>query len=473
MATDLSTYSANLTTFLNTYLASLRTPITTLKTKKSNLQLKYGIFTDLKTKLQSLDTAVDSLGQSGTLSAFRTKGVSSSNSAVVTATATASAARGSHTVAVSQLATAHTVVSDRYDSAGTTLATSLSGTKTFSIGVDGETYDVSVTITSGMTNREVLSAIATAINSASDGEVTASAVGDTPSTSKLSIRSGTTGTAGKMTFTDTSGALGTLGATNGSAATSTVGGYIYADLGSNELDAKATIDGIEIISSDNEVSDAITGVTLNLLAAQAEDARPVTVTVTMDLKAIKTDIEDFITKYNDAFSYLVTKTNVDSDTYERAALAGDFPYVSLRVGMRQAMVSPVVTGSPSYQALSQLGITCDRSGTFSISDSDLLETALAKNLDAVESIFASDGGIATTLQSLLNSYCGSGGNISASQDAVNTRIDYIDDAIARQEAYVSRREKSLRQQYAALQEALYTQENTESMISKFSSIWGL
>jgi flagellar capping protein FliD len=73
----------------------------------------------------------------------------------------------------------------------------------------------------------------------------------------------------------------------------------------------------------------------------------------------------------------------------------------------------------------------------------------------------------------LNSYCGSGGNISASQDAVNTRIDYIDDAIARQEAYVSRREKSLRQQYAALQEALYTQENTESMISKFSSIWGL
>ena len=135
-------------------------------------------------------------------------------------------------------------------------------------------------------------------------------------------------------------------------------------------------------------------------------------------------------------------------------------------------VSPVVTGSAAYQALSQIGITCDRSGTFSISDSDLLETALADNLDAVESIFASDGGIATTLQSLLDSYCGSGGNISASQEAVNSRIDHIDDAIKRQEEYVTRREKSLRQQYAALQEALYTLENTESMTAKFSSIWG-
>jgi flagellar hook-associated protein 2 len=473
MAISLETYSANLATYLNTYLASLRTPITTLTTQKANLNIRHAVLTDLKTKLQSLGTSADGLSQSGGLSIFRAKSVATSDDNVVTATATSSAGQGSHTVAVSQLATAHTVVSNRYDSAGTTLAGTLSGTKTFSLAVGEETYDVSVSISEGMTNREVLSAIATAINEASDGAVTASAVGDTPSTSKLSIRSASTGTDGKMTFTDTGGALGTLGVTNASLATSTVGGYIYADLGNNELDAKATIDGIEIISGGNEVSDAITGVTLNLLAAQAEDASPVHVTVTTDLDAIKSEIQDFITKYNEAFSYLVAKTKVDGATYERSVLSGDYPYVSLRSGMRQAMVGFIGTGSEAYQALSQIGITSDRSGTFSISDSDLLEEALASDLESVENIFAGDGGIATTLESLLESYYGAGGTITVSVNAVHARVARIEDAIDRQEGYVSAREKTLRQQYADLQEALYALQNTESMTSMFQSIWGL
>jgi flagellar hook-associated protein 2 len=473
MAISLETYSANLNTYLNTYLASLRTPITTLETQKSNLNLKYAVLSDLKTKLQSLGTAVDGLGQSGTLSTFRVKSVATSNASVVTATATSSAGQGSHTVTVSQLATAHTVVSARYDNAGTTLAQSLSGTNAFSISVGDETYDVSVTISDGMTNREVLSAIATAINEASDGEVLASAVGDTPSTSKLSIRSSSTGTVGVMTFADTGGALAMLGVTNQSQATTTEGGYVFADLGNNELDAMATVDGIAIIASTNQVSDAITGVTLNLLAVQAEDASPVTLTVSTNLDAIKSAIEEFITAYNNAFSYLVAKTKVDGTTYERSILSGDYPYVSLRTGLRQAMVSPVGTGSAVYQALSQIGITCDRSGTFSISDSDLLEEALTSDLGAVESIFASDGGIATTFKSLLDSYCGAAGTISISQNAVHARVAHIEDAIDRQEHYVSLREKTLRQQYAALQDALYALQNTESMTAKFSAIWGI
>ena len=473
MATSLETYSVGLNNFLNTYLATLRQPIAKLQAQRSNLQIKYAVFTDLKTKLQSLGTAVGGLSQSGTLSTFRNKMAAASDSSVVTATATSSAARGSHTVAVTQLASAHTVVSNRYDSAGTTLAQGLLGAKTFSVAVGDETYQVSVTISDGMTNREVLSEIATAINEASDGEVVSSVVGDTPSSSKLSIRSSSTGTVGAMIFTDSGGTLAALGVTNQSQATATAGGYVYADLGNNELDALATVDGIDIIASSNEISDAITGVTLNLLATQAEDERPVTVTVTVDLDAIKTDIDNFIAKYNAAFTYLVAKTRVDGATYERAALAGDYPYASLRLGMRQAMVSPVATGSLDYQALSQIGITCDRSGTFSISDADLLETALADDLQSVESIFVSEGGVATTLKSLLESYCGAGGTIGVSQDGLTSRMNNINAAIKRQESYVTIRERTLRQQYAALQDALYVLQNTESMTAKFSAIWGI
>jgi flagellar hook-associated protein 2 len=473
MATSLETYSVTLNNFLNTYLTSLRQPIIKLQAQKSNLQTKYSIFTDLNTKLQSLATTVDGLGQSGTLSTFRSKAAATSDSSVVTATAASSAARGSHTVAVRQLAAAHTVVSNRYDSAGTTLAQDLLGANTFSVAVGDETYQISVTISDRMTNREVLAEIATAISEASDGEVVSSVVGDTPSSSKLSIRSSSTGTAGTMSFTDPGGTLAALGVTNQSLATATVGGYVYADLGNNELDALATIDGIDIIASSNEISDAITGVTVTLMATQEEGARPVTVTVTVDLAAMRSKIEDFIAKYNEAYTYLVAKTKVDGTTYQRAALSGDYPYTSLRLGMRQAMVSPVGTGSPDHQALSQIGITCDRNGTFSITDADLLEETLANDPKSVESIFSSDGGIATTLKSLLKAYCGASGTIGVSQKGLTSRMNNIAAAIKRQEGYVTIRERSLRLQYADLQDALYVLQNTESMTAKFSAIWGI
>ena len=146
---------------------------------------------------------------------------------------------------MTQLAKAHAVVSGRYDQAATTLSQAHSGTRSFSISVGGETYDISVNISAGESNATVLANIASAINEAADGEVAASYVMDTPSTGKISIRSGSTGTAGSMTFTDTDGLLSALGVTNQTEATDTVGGYIYADLGGNELDAKLTVDGIQ------------------------------------------------------------------------------------------------------------------------------------------------------------------------------------------------------------------------------------
>ena len=61
--------------------------------------------------------------------------------------------------------------------------------------------------------------------------------------------------------------------TNSSQATDTVGGYVYADLGNNELDAKLTVDGINVISSSNVVENVIQGVTLTLLAEQEDGAK--------------------------------------------------------------------------------------------------------------------------------------------------------------------------------------------------------
>jgi flagellar hook-associated protein 2 len=470
---SISISSISLDDYLTQSLAYLRLPITNLEEQRSEFELKSAVFTDLDEKLSALEDVLDRMTASAGLSLFRQKVVTSSADGVVTATATGAAVSGSHKVFVTQLAKAHTVVSNRYDQEGTDLSAAQSGTKTFSITLGEETYDVSVDISAGDTNSTVLAQIATAINDATDGEIVASFVMDTPSTGKISIRSGSTGTAGSMSFTDTDGLLGALGVTNGTQATDTVGGYVYADLGGNELDAKLTVDGINVISSDNVVENVIGGVTLTLLAEQEDGDAEVSLTVAVDTETIRADLEEFLEAYNEVFTYVKEKTRVDGVTYERGVLAGDFPYVSLRISMRGAMTTYVGSASSDFNALSQIGITSDRSGDFSITDSSLLEEAIVSNPEGLEALFNEEGGIAASLASLIAGYTEPGGTIANAKEGVDARIDLIDDSIERQEKRLEMRESDLRNQYAALQEALYSLQQTSSMTDLFSSILGL
>jgi len=468
----LSISPISLNDYLNQSLAYLRLPITNLESQRSELEVKNAVFTDLGEKLSALEDALDRMSASGMSSLFRSKSVMSSAESLLTATATGAAQAGSHTVFVTQLARAHAVVSSRYDQDGTALSQSQSGTKAFSITVDGEAYDISVNISAGETDAAVLANIASAINDATDGKIAASYVMDTPSTGKISIRSGSTGTTGSMTFTDTDGLLSVLGVTNGTEATDTVGGYIYADLGGTELDAKLTVDGINVISSDNVVENVVGGLTFTLLAEQEAGDAPVTLSVAVDTESIKADVEEFLEAYNEVFTYLREKTRVDGVTYERGTLAGQFPYVSLRISMRGSMSAYVSGGSTSYNALSQIGITSDRSGSFSVTDSSLLEEAIGSDPEALESLFAGEGGVAASLADLISGYTAAGGTISSSEDGVGARIDLIDKSIERQERRLEIKEQDLRDRYGALQEALYILQQTSSLTAMFSSLLG-
>jgi flagellar hook-associated protein 2 len=469
---SLSISSISLNDYLTQSLAYLRQPITNLESQRSQLEVKGAVFTDLSEKLSALEDVLERMSATGSSSIFRSKSVTSSAESLLTATVSADAQAGSHTVFVTQLARAHAVVSGRYDRSGTVLSQTLAGTRSFSVTVGGETYDISVDIAAGETDATVLADIASAINDASDGGVAASYVMDTPSSGKISIRSGATGTAGSMTFTDTDGLLAALGVTNASEATDTAGGYIYADLGGNELDARLTVDGINVISSDNMIENVIGGLTFTLLGEQEAGDAPVTLSVSVDTDGIKADMEEFLEAYNEVFAYLVAKTRVDGITYARGVLAGEFPYVSLRIGMRGSM-SSYAGGPAGHNALSQIGITSDRSGNFSITNSGLLDEIIASDPGALESLFGGEGGIATALTSLISGYTAADGTISHSEDGVSARMDLIDKSIEWQERRLKLREQDLRNQYSALQEALYSLQQTSSMTDMFSSILGL
>lgn len=460
-------YSTELLQFLNTYMAASNRRIQGVEAQRDALEVKTGIYADLRTKLRTLKDLAEELSEIGSRSAFGARTATSSKESVLTASAGAGALSMGHTVHVHQLARAYSVVSDRITAADTTLSAAHAGTKTFSITHDGETYDVSVDIEAGDTNGEVLAKIATAVNDTDDLSAGASKIADSGTTVKLSLFSGETGLENKISFTDTDGLLAAIGVSDSVLATDTTGGYIYAD---GQLDASLTVDGISITHASNSVTGVLAGVTLELNATQLADDADVTVDVSVDTETIKTKVQEFLTAYNETFSYLRGKISVDRTTYTRGDLAGEYPYVSLWQNMRTAMAGTVSTVDDGvFAALSQIGITSGSTGAFSISDADDFEEALANNLDAVEDLFNSADGIAGRLDDLLDDYVSASGIIRSSQNSISDRMELLGDRIDRLGRLQQMEEEDLIRQFGALQEASYMAQSLQGIVNSLYS----
>ena len=450
-----------------------RQPIYKLETKKGDLETLTGIYTDVKTKLTALRSVtqdiIDPLA-----SDLDTRAVASADESVVTATATASAALGSHSIFVTQLAKHHTMVSDQITSADTDLRSPVGvGEKTFSITVNGTATEVTVTIDADDTNEDIIAATASAINTAMadvTDAVTASAFADTSSTSKLVFRSDSTGTDYKMTLADVSGSLlAALGIDDeGVAATDSTGGYIYADAA---LDAIFELDGVGITRCSNIVDDVLTGVTFTLSSHQESGDEAVDVTVSRDTSVIRETVEDFIEKYNDSLAYLQSKTAVDS-TGVRQPLSHEYIYRSLIGSMRTIVGGSFSTGSTSVTMLSHLGIEIDSTGQLSLSDSDEFDEAIDTDASAVTALFKGTSGLATQIDDLLEPFVETGGYIDNNKTNVSDKIDSIDESIARLEERMTKKEARYIEQYSKLQESMAMLSSQQSFISSILSTMG-
>ena len=75
-----------------------------------------------------------------------------------------------------------------------------------------------------------------------------------------------------------------------------------------------TVDGVGVTRDSNTVSDVLTGVTLNLVGQQASGDNPVSLVVSADTNAISSDVQNFVTNYNTALSYLNSQTAINAST---------------------------------------------------------------------------------------------------------------------------------------------------------------
>jgi flagellar hook-associated protein 2 len=455
---DVSTING-IDTLVEQYRTSERKPAILMETKKSTLQARLSALSDLQTKLKALFNAATDLSATGSQSKFHAATVSSSDDTVFTATATALAAVGAHSLKVQQLAKADTLLSSGLTAADTGIGTAEgSGVKTFSITVGGKTTNVNVTLADGDTNGSILSKIASAVNTASAG-VTASVVKVSETTSRLVITSSKTGSTNAVALANVSGTLldqvgWTPGVLSGrTAATATAGGYSASS--TSLLDAKFELDGIAMTRTSNSINDALSGVKLVLKAAQDAGDTATTLTVARDSAAVQTSVKDFFTKYNSVLSYLRDKTSVDADTKTHQVLSEDQTILRLRNSLRVLPFNPVASVQAGYpKVLTAIGVTVGTDGGLTLTDTTAFEDALAADPAKIADLFNSTSGIAVSMKTLLKDFTSSDGVIGKVSDDISLQIKNLGTRITNFDARLDKKVEAYRSEFVKLQQTL-------------------
>ncbi len=458
----------NIEILLQSFRSLEERPIRTLEAKVDSLNNRINLFNDLKSKLSSLSSLAKELKASGTTSIYGKKAATSSDEAVATVTASASAVATSHTLFVSQLAKSDQVVSNQYSLSGTDISTTLgAGTYTFDVTVNGTTTPVSVTISAGEDNETVLNNIVTAVNNTSGVGIKASFVQDSGTTGRLVFTSEETGADYEMSISDTSGTLlSTIGMNDSVQTSGTSGGYVYS---SSQLNAIVTIDGISVQSNSNTIDSALSGVTINLLKTQQAGEQSVTLNISNDVDSIKGKIEEFVNAYNDVLDFIITNTSVDTTTYQRSTFSGDYSITNLRFQLREAM-GDAVTGLPAGDPtlLTDLGISIAQNGKLSISDTDKLENMIRDNLSQVEQLFNSTDGFSVRLDSILDEMTAGDGILEKRKDVLQSNITTLNNRIELMHKSVDKKLDNYRTQFAQLQAAYSAFVSQSNFISRLT-----
>ncbi|MEW6200639.1 MAG: flagellar filament capping protein FliD [bacterium] len=430
-----------------------RLPIRLLEQKKTKLEYEKQDVQDVNNSLIALKNTIKTFAQG----LLFYNDASSSDESILTATADASATEGTYDIDVVSLASKHIVRSSAkasaytYPGANTTFQITIAGIGPFNIAVN---------------NGDSLTQIASAINNATSGPDqfsdygTAYVITDPVSGNQtLVIGSDETGTANDMTFTDDvagpGGVLEELGIFD--AADSIVDEDAAAD-------AYITVNGVDVYSSTNTVTGAITGVTLNLKSTGAG----VTVTVGVDDEDVVSTVKNFVDQFNKTTdllaSYITEEKIKDPETTEDlkpGVLRGDSDLVSTKSEIR-IRTTGYRDSSLAYKILSDIGVESEPSSGSFVSDNitldeDKLRSTLNTDREAVSDLlegFAED----------LDDYLDEQTKVSMAREFAGTyyrrilgiddRIDAIDDDIETWEERIAAEEERLRTSFTLMEQML-------------------
>lgn len=367
-------------------------PLTNVTAQKTDYQSQISAYGTLKSALSTFQTSVSALASA---SKFNAQAVTSANTSALTATSNGSATIGDYAVTVNQVAKSQKLALGGFTNTSDIVGT---GTLTISFGkftpavvtpptpssFTPNTAKTDVTLTIDSTNN-TLAGVRDAIN-ATNSSVNATIVNDGTS-NRLVITSKDTGEVNSLKISVADSDTNHLDTTGLSQLaydpTATSGNGKNLSQVQEAKNAILDIDGIAIVKASNTITDAIEGVTLNVLTTSASSFN---LGVASNQDAVKTSVTSFVDAFNKLDTTLRSLTKYDETGKASGALLGDATARSVVNQIRSVMTKTIANGN-TINSLSQIGVSFQRDGKLAL-DATKLNTAVSSSFSSISGLFA-------------------------------------------------------------------------------------
>ena len=471
-------------------------PIKTLNVKAENISSKISTYGQIKSAVDTLNSAVRDLTLDSGFGAVK---INSSNSSAVSAAMTGLAAQGSYNITVDKLAQSQTSASIKLGAKDTMGA---AGTMRFVMGNPGKAGVELKTVDLAVTATDTLASIVTKINDDKDlsKSVVASVITDSAGNQQLMVRSRETGLDNQFNLS-----IGTAAdaevvtqaefdqwniltpAEKLTAPAPVVGSFKPTSADASNLSKLASADGmavkqtaqnaeiklngVEMESNTNTFTDTIPGLSVSVTATGTS-----LLAITQDKDATEEKIQKFVEAYNAVNELLTASTKYDQESNAAGVLQGDSSTVSLQNSLRMLTQGIVANATGKFSRLSDIGIQMQQGGALKL-DATKLKEALG-DMDAVKSMFSAKtdplgqgGGIAVNFKNFTDS-------LLAWEGALNNKTDSLEAQLKRNAGEVEKVEKRaetvedrLRKQYTALDVKMASLGALDSYVSQMVTSW--
>ena len=387
----------DVTGIVSQLMAVERRPLSALDSKEATQQTKLTAFGSLKGAVSSFQSSLAALASP---EKFTGVAASITDTTLASVSATSKAVTGSHSMEIQTLAQSQKLKSANFATTSTTIG---SGTMTIQFGTySGGTFTLnpdkaaqSITISP---NNSSLAGIRDAINLA-DAGVTASIVND-GSGNRLVIASEDTGLSNalKITTTDADGNNTDNAGLSQLVYDASTGGTTNLAETVSASNATLVIDGISISKASNKITDALEGVTLDLLKTNVGSTT--TLNLTRDTASIEGAITGFVKSFNDLNKTITDLSKYNAETKQASILTGDSTVRSIQTKLRSAISDPLTSAGGGLSLLSEVGVSFQADGTLKF-DSTKLSKVLSDPTKDVSTLFASVGKTSDSLVSFV------------------------------------------------------------------------
>jgi len=360
-------------------------PTTLLNSRQTQIQSKLSAYGQFQAAVSALQASLATLA---TTAQFQSNSASVGDPAVASAAADTTAAAGTYSLSVVQLASGAKLVS-----APQAAATSAIGTGTLTVKVGSAA--IAVTIDS---SNNTLAGIAAAITKAGSANGIAATLLTANDGVRLVLTSATTGAANAVTVTQSGGDGGLAALVYDPANSNTTLTQVQAP-----QDAQIKLDGFTYNSASNVVTGALGGVTINLKAAST-GAATTPLTIAVDQSSAQKAVQTFVSSYNALATAVTQLSSYNATTGSGGPLLGDSVLGSFVRQLNNAIDSsvPSLANGP-FGSLAEIGIVANTDGTLS-ADSNRLNAAFTSHYASVAQLFAGSDGLAGKLNNLLDQY---------------------------------------------------------------------